>query len=309
MMRRMTWLILAVAVVAAVLLLRWRLVHRIQAPLAAEPFVGHVYRIGEATVLERSGDAPRATVIGMHGYLENFHYFTEHYADPAIQLILISSADYHAPSATAEPAWARPVPGVPGTIEYDAAVLVQALEHLPRAPQIRVHGHSRGGAVVVEASTLRPDLFERVEVVLEAPVLPGGKTRTPISAAAMWALPFLIPLWRRNPISRQNRELWGRLDDPRKRQVIGMLAFNPRRISTMLANLVSIAAWVERTDAQHLRALRGKVIIAGDDRVLDPASMRASAERAAERLEIISAPSSSHFVLFDEPRLFELPPR
>lgn len=309
-MRAMVWLLVAVLALGMVLLVvRWRLVHRVQSPLDPEPFEGHVYRIGDATVLERASQDPSATVVCMHGYLENFHYFTEFYADPAIQLILISSADYHAPEPTATPAWARDVPGVPGTIEYDAAVLVQALEHLPRAETIRVHGHSRGGAVVLEASVLRPDLFTRVDVVLEAPVLPGGKTRTPISAVTLWALPFIVPLWRKNPISKQNRELWGRLEDPRKRQVISALAFNPRRIRTMLANLVSIAAWVERTDARHLSAVRGKVIIPGDDRVLDPESMRASAERAGERLEIVTVPESSHFVLFDEPRLFELPPR
>ncbi len=309
-MRGMVWLLVAVlALVVALLVVRWHLVHRVQPPLDPEPFEGHVYRIGDATVLERAARDPSVTVVCMHGYLENFHYFTEFYADPAVQLILISSADYHAPEPTAAPAWARDVPGVPGTIEYDAAVLVQALEHLPRAETIRVHGHSRGGAVVVEASVLRPDLFAGVEVVLEAPVLPGGKTRTPISALALWALPFIVPLWRKNPISKQNRELWGRLDDPRKRQVISALAFNPRRIRTMLANLASIAAWVERTDARHLSAVRGKVIIPGDDRVLDPESMRASAQGAGDRLEIVTVPGSSHFVLFDEPRLFDLLPR
>jgi pimeloyl-ACP methyl ester carboxylesterase len=70
---------------------------------------------------------------------------------------------------------------------------------------------------------------------------------------------------------------------------------------------VSIAAWVERTDARHLSAVRGKVLIPGDDRVLDPESMRASAELAGDRLEIVTVPGSSHFVLFDEPRLFDLP--
>jgi pimeloyl-ACP methyl ester carboxylesterase len=66
---------------------------------------------------------------------------------------------------------------------------------------------------------------------------------------------------------------------------------------------------VERADARHLSAVRGKIVIAGDDRVLDPASMRASAEMAGDRLEIVAVPGSSHFVLFDEPRLFDLPPR
>lgn len=309
-MRGMVWLLVAVlALVVILLVARSRLLHRVQSPLDPEPFEGHVYRIGDATVLERASQDPAATVVCMHGFLENFHYFTEFYAEPAIQLILIASADYHAPAPTATPAWARDVPGVPGTIEYDAAVLVQALEHLPRTDRIRVHGHSRGGAVVLEASVLRPDLFARVDVVLEAPVLPGGKPRTPISAVTLWALPFIVPLWRRNPISRQNRALWGRLDDPRKRQVISALAFNPRRARTVVANLVSIAAWVERTDARHLSAVRGKVLIPDDDRVLDPASMRASAERAGDRLQIVTVPGSSHFVLFDEPRLFDLSPR
>lgn len=305
----MVWILITVlALVAVLVVVRWRLVHGALSPLDPEPFDGEVYRVGDATVLERSGEAPRVTVVGMHGYLENFHYFTEFYADPAIQLILIASADYHAPEPTATPDWAREVASAPGTIEHDAEVLVQALEHLPRAEAIRVHGHSRGGAVVLEASILRPDLFRGVEVMLEAPVLPGGKTCTPISAVVLWALPFIVPLWRRNPISNQNRALWGRLDDPRKRQVISALAFNPRRIRTMLANLVSIAAWMKRTDAQHLGAVRGKVIIPAEDRVLDPEAMRASAARAGERLEIVAVPASSHFVLFDEPGLFELPP-
>jgi pimeloyl-ACP methyl ester carboxylesterase len=61
--------------------------------------------------------------------------------------------------------------------------------------------------------------------------------------------------------------------------------------------------------APHLGAVRGKVVIPDDDRVLDPASMRASAENAGDRLEIVAVPGSSHFVLFDEPRLFDVPPR
>jgi pimeloyl-ACP methyl ester carboxylesterase len=266
-------------------------------------------RLGEATVLERASPEPGVSVVCMHGYLENFDYFTQFYADPDIQLILISSAGYHAPEPTTTAAWARAVTGVPGTIEYDAAVLVQALEHLPRAARVRVHGHSRGGAVVLEASVLRPDLFADVEVVLEAPVLPGGRTRTPISAAALWVLPFIVPLWRMRPISNQNLALWGRLDDPWKRRTISALPFNPRRVRTMLENLRSIAMWSARTGAHHLSSVRGTVIVPGDDRVLDAASMLASAERAGDRLQIVHAPGSSHFVLFDAPELLDLNPQ
>ena len=44
------------------------------------------------------------------------------------------------------------------------------------------------------------------------------------------------------------------------------------------------------------------MLIAGDDRVPDSRSMRASAERAKDLL-IIDAPTSSHFVLFDSPKV------
>jgi pimeloyl-ACP methyl ester carboxylesterase len=302
----MSILVAALVVVLVLLVARWLLVRRLQAPLELEPFDGAVYRVGEATVLERTSKDPTVTVVCMHGFLESFGYFLPFYSSPGIQLILIVSADYHAPGSATTPGWARPVDAVPGTIEYDAAVLVQALENLPRTARVRVHGHSRGGAVVLEASMLRPDLFATAEVVLEAPVLPGGKPRNPISAGALWLLPFLIPLWRMQPISKRNQALWGRLDNADKRRAISALPFNPRRIHTMLVNLRSIKAWSERDDAKWLSAVRGVVLVPGDDQVLEPVSMAASAERARARLQIVHAPESSHFVLYDAPQLLDL---
>lgn len=296
----------ALAAVLVLFVLRWVLVRRLLPPPMLEPFEGAVYHVGEATVLERTSKDASVTVVCMHGYLENFGYFMPFYSAPDIQLIMISSANYHAPGPATIPGWARPVTGVPGTIEYDAAVLVQALEHLPRTARVRVHGHSRGGAVVLEASMLRPDLFETAEVVLEAPVLPGGKTRSQISTAVLWLMPFVIPLWRMQPISKRNQALWGKLDNADKRRVISALPFNPRRIHTMLVNLRSIKAWAERDDATRLSAVRGMVIVPGDDQVLEPGSMAASAERATGQLQIVHAADSSHFVLYDAPQLLDL---
>jgi pimeloyl-ACP methyl ester carboxylesterase len=300
--------ILAYALVAVLVLVIVRsvLVRRLQAPPAFDPFDGAIYQVGDATVLERTSKDPTVTVVCMHGYLENYGYFLPYYAAPNIQLILISSAGYCTPGTATSPGWARAVDGTPGTIEYDAAVLVQALEHLPRTSRVRVHGHSRGGAVVLEASMLRPDLFENAEVVLEAPVLPGGKPRTRISAAAMWVLPFLIPLWRLQPISKRNQALWGRLDNADKRRAISSLPFNPRRIHTMIVNLESIKAWSERDDARRLSAVRGVVLVPADDQVLDPATMATSAERGKPRLQTVHVPDCSHFVLYDAPQLLDL---
>jgi hypothetical protein len=52
--------------------------------------------------------------------------------------------------------------------------------------------------------------------------------------------------------------------------------------------------------------VRGTVIVPGDDQVLEPASMAASAERARARLQIVHAPDSSHFVSYDAPHLLDL---
>ncbi len=295
-------LLASMTIVCGVLLLRAWLLYRSQAGVPREPFDGVVYAVGEASVAERAGGAPRTTVVCVHGFVESPAYFTGFYADPSVQLILISCADYH-PLATAVPApWATPITARPGSIEYDAAVLVQALEHLPRTPMIRVHGHSRGGAVVLEASVQRPELFRDVEVVLDTPVLPQARVRGRTTAWMLWLLPFAVPLWRRNPITERNAKVWGRLDDARKRALIRSLPFNPRRSITIARGLISIREWQARTDERHYAAVRGVVLIAGDDRVLDSRSMRASAERA-KGLRIIDAPGASHFLLFDSPEL------
>jgi len=289
-------------VLGAVLVVRWWLLYRQQPGPVQEPFDGVVYAIGEATVAERTCVSPRTTVVCMHGFVESPAYFTGFYADPSVQLVLISSADYH-PLATPVPApWARPLSAAPGSIEYDAAVLVQALEHLPKTRSIRVHGHSRGGAVVLEASVQRPELFVGVEVLLDTPVLPQARVRGRTTALALWLLPFALPLWRAKPITPRNAKVWGGLEDPRKRALISSLPFNPRRAITVARGLESIRDWQSRTDERHYEAVRGWVLIAGDDRVLDSRSMRASAERA-KHLQIIDAPSSSHFVVFDNPEL------
>jgi pimeloyl-ACP methyl ester carboxylesterase len=119
-------------------------------------------------------------------------------------------------------------------------------------------------------------------------------------------LPFVIPVWRMQPISKRNLATWGRLDNVDKRRVISALPFNPRRIGTMLVNLRSIKAWSERDDARRLSGVRGVVLVPGDDQVLDPATMAASAERAGPRLQVVRIPDASHFVSYDVPALVDL---
>lgn len=293
------------ALVALVLGLRQWLLHRECAPSPGEPFDGDVYRVGKATIAERTSVKPRATVICMHGFVADMRYFTDYYRDADLQLILLTSCDYHVPIAGPRyrsAPWVKTPTAPEGTIPYDAEVLVQALEHLPRTEHLRVHGHSRGGAVVLEAARLRPDLFERVEVVLEAPVLPQARPYVSSTAVQLWLLSFLVPLWRREPISKRNRGAWGPLENARKRELIMAFPFNPKRVATMVSNLRGIDDWMRQSDAalyQHVH--RGTVLVPGKDRVLDTHSMLESARRAGERLQVVQLEGCSHFPLWDRP--------
>lgn len=299
--------VLVAAVVAGLIAARQRLLARSIPQRHAEPFDGVVYRVGSAHVAERHcASEPAVSVVCMHGYLEDMRYFTHLYADPDIQLILINSADYHLPVLDPQlhdAEWAQTPQEEEGSVEYDAEVLVQALAALPRGRTVRVHGHSRGGAVVLEAAARRPDLFEQVEVVLEAPVLPQAKTKAPVTAFGLWLVPLLLPLWQRQPISKRNRRIWGRLDDPRKREIIAGLPFAPRRTRTLVANLRLLARWMQERDHALYRNVRGIVLIPEQDKVLDHESMLDSARRGGDRLQVVMVPDCSHFVSFDQPAI------
>lgn len=267
-------------------------------------FPGQLYRVGEAT-LSREGRAnPAHSVVVVHGFVENFLYFRDFYLGQDVELIALTCAGYNLPVEDPQfsPApWAK-VPNAPvGTIAHDAAVLVQALEHLVTTQSVRVHGHSRGGAVVLEAARLRPDLFEQVEVLLEAPVLPKGRPYAPLPGWMLWFLPFFLAAWQQNPINERNRPVWGPLDDPKKRALVMGYPFNGRTAAVLLTNLRDMTRWMREEDA-HLFAnlLRGAVLVPAQDRVLHPGAMRESASQA-QNLQRIEVPEGTHFVIFDQP--------
>ncbi|NMO17058.1 alpha/beta hydrolase [Pyxidicoccus fallax] len=301
---------LAIGVLAGtiilVLAMRQWLLHRECEPSKSEPFDGVVYQVGKAAIAERRSDNPRATVICMHGFVADMRYFTDHYSDPDLQLILLTSCDYHVPISNPRHAsvpWAKVPTEREGTIPYDAAVLIQALEHLPKTDTIRVHGHSRGGAVILEAASMRPDLFQRVEVVLEAPVLPQARPYVSTTAAQLWLLSFVIPLWRKQPINPRNLKTWGPLENnPRKRELIMAFPFNPKRVATMVSNLRGIDDWMHERDASLFKNVpNATVIVPGKDRVLDSQSMLESARKAGPSLNVVTVDGCSHFPIWDRP--------
>lgn len=279
----------------------WLQIREIGAP-PQQDMQADIYPAGEGWIIHRHVQDPLASVIVMPGFLESPLYFSRYYADPRIELIMISNSGYQLPVR------ADHFPPVPwnyhsqypaGTIAADAELLNLALEHLPRSQHIRVHGHSRGSAVTLEAASVRPDLFSSVEVLLEAPVLPQGQPYRVQHRASHWLLPLLHLLWQGKPGMALSNPLWGPLDDSFKRELIMGMPFNPRDSRLVQTSLQDLLAWMQqrRTDIyQHVQ--RGAVLVPAKDRVLDSSAMLGSAQQA-ENLQIIEVPEGSHFVLLD----------
>lgn len=276
-------------------------------PSYTEMFSGRVYRVGTGAVSVRnhSGKA-RHTVIGIHGFLENHCYFTQTYGEPTTQLILLTCSNYHIPVSgpcCERPDWELAIRHPESTIEYDADILNQALDNLVSGEQVRVHGHSRGGAVILEAIRQRPELFENVEVVLEAPILPQGRLHPLIKTIldpvshGMW--PWLVRLINSTPSSSYGQTFFGRMN-PRKRQLLNKMFTATRDHLTIVRNIENAMAWMEGTDFGVYRNIhRGTILIPKVDRILDRNCMLASAERAPASVRLIETAATSHFISLD----------
>ncbi|QIB50485.1 alpha/beta fold hydrolase [Pseudomonas sp. OIL-1] len=290
--------------VLIVVYVRRFLLRRETPPLQAATFDGEIFKVGKAAIARRAGTDTKSSVVVVHGFAENFTYFSRYYAAPHLELIKLSCADYHLPVenpnyVAAE--WTFVPKHQPGTIAYDAAVLNLAIEHLVSHSSLRVHGHSRGGAVVLEAARQRPDLFVDAEVILEAPMLPQARPVQQISPIIAWLLPFYLAAWQQQPISDKNRSRWGSLEDPHKRDLVMGFPFNARHLSTMVTNIQDMADWTASTGPDIYRHVRcGAVLVPAEDRILDTASMRVSAQQA-ENLQVIEIENGSHFVIHDHP--------
>ncbi|HKK56734.1 alpha/beta hydrolase [Marinobacter sp.] len=273
----------------------------------SEMFSGRVYRVGSAAVSVRnhSSDAEQ-TVIAVHGFLENHCYFTQAYDAPTTELILLTCSNYHIPvnGVTPEsPDWGAPIKHLEGTIEYDACVLNLALANLPSTDNIRIHGHSRGGAVILEAARQWPDLYDNVDVVLEAPVLPQGRLSALVTAVlepvshGMW--PWIIRLINSAPSSAYGQTFFGKMN-PRKKLLLSKLFSATRDHLTIVRNIENLMAWMARTDTSAYENVRfGTFLIPAVDRILDREAMLKSARQSPTTMRIVETNAPSHFITLD----------
>ena len=273
----------------------------------AEMFSGKVFTVGKGAVSVRnqSGEAIN-TVIAVHGFLENHCYFTQTYQAPDTELILLSCSNYHVPVSgpVSNPApWQHSIKHLEGTIEYDASILNQALQHLPTTQRVRVHGHSRGGAVIMEAIRQRPELYEHVDVVLEAPLLPQAKLHSLVYAIldpishGMW--PWVIRLINSTPSSRYTQTFFGRMNE-RKKLLLDKAFTATKDHLTIVRNLENIIAWSEKVDFDVYKHMRhGTILIPKVDRILDRDSMLSSAQRSPNSVRLVETGATSHFITLD----------
>lgn len=287
----------------------WLLARKVPPP-PRQSMDADFYQVNGGWIVHRRAEqTAEATVIVVHGFLESPLYFAGFYDDPRIELIMLVATGYQLPlhvGPIREARWATADRHRPGTIAADADLLNLALEHLPSSRNLQVHGHSRGGAVVLEAARQRPDLFSTVEVLLEAPALPQGRPWKPQPAIARWLLPLVHLLWQGKPDAVLSRPIWGPLKNGEKRELIMAMPFNPASSRLMMTNLRDLLNWMDTTGTDiYLHVQRGAILVPDRDRILHSGAMLDSA-RQAENLQIIEVADGSHFVLLDNPQ--SIPP-
>ena len=232
-------------------------------------------------------------LLAFPGFLEDMRYFQDLYKDDDAELILVNNANYHCPFLgvkdtvdVTELAWPEN-PYQLGTIEYDAFYVGLVLEHLATGSNITLHGHSRGGAVVLETGCQYPELTaakERpISAILEAPVLPQAKTAgngsEPLSH---WLSCYFIPIYfglsRTISAERLLKLPMMRPTNPLKTALCLSIFSVSRSYATCVTNVQSIVAWQRQTEFEAYRHFHSITVVLGErDSSLDKASMHASA--------------------------------
>ena len=288
-------------------------------------FTGQLKKVGNTYIGYRAAsNGSQRTIICFPGFLEDIRYFQELYKDNDAELILVNNANYHCPflgardtDDIAELAWPEN-PYQLGTIEHDAFYLGLVLEHLASGSNIVLHGHSRGGAVVLETGRQYPALTHSkarsVSAILEAPVLPQARTAGQGSDAfphglACYFLPLLLGWLRNSSEERRIKRLMTGPVTPLKHQLLLSVPNNPRTYATCVTNLRSIVAWQRTTPIDAYNNFASLTVVMGaHDNVLNNCSMLASTENGQavnKGVSLIKTERTNHFISLERPEVMQ----
>jgi len=289
-------------------------------------FSGELMKAGATYIARRpASNGCSRSIICFPGFLEDMRYFQDVYKDDDAELILLNNANYHCPfldestkegKASEVIALDWPVnPYVIGTIEHDGFYLGLALERLARGHEVRVHGHSRGGAVVLETGRQYPDLTSLkqrpVSAFLEAPVLPrartAGNNSEPLAhRIACYFMPIFFGLSRNISTERLLKMSIMRPTNPLKTHVCLSIFSVSRSYDTCIKNVQSIVSWQRKTGFEVYENFSSLTVVMGEgDTTLDGTSMLISAEQGQARnsgLSIIKTKDTNHFISLEQPQ-------
>jgi len=285
--------------------------------VSSSEFQGELFVTGQTYIARRAArNASQQTVICFPGFLEDMRYFQALHEDTDCELILVNNANYHCPFPALDAyslSWADN-PYTMGTIEHDGFVLAQALQHLTTGKRCVLHGHSRGGAVVLEAGRQFPELMQREDVsisaILEAPVVPRGrsvgKANDPVPHRIIsYLLPLVMALLRNSSEERFLKQPMMRPTNPLKTKTVQTIYSTARNYGTCVTNVQSIVQWQANAPMEVYENFRQlTVVIGARDDVLDNPSMLESAREGARRnagVSVLQTENTNHFVTLEEP--------
>ncbi|BFM16463.1 hypothetical protein R50073_26460 [Maricurvus nonylphenolicus] len=291
----------------ALLYVRWPKTH-------TEEFKGTILQLGHnlACLPDRSHlDAElvkQKTIICFPGFLEDMRYFLALYHNTPARLIIINNANYHNPfSVTSStcPDWFTPPPYTPGTIAHDAHCVNQVIEHMTYGENTVIHGHSRGGAVVLETGNQQPQRTKQLEAILEAAVVPKGKMagnmEKKLQPVGFFLFPFLIALMRYIPKATMLKSPTMWTSSRIKEELFLYLPLAPKQYRTALTSGKDIIQWQAKTGYESYENFNKVTLFAGErDSVLWRKAMINSASNSA-KVEIIETQGTDHFISLEKP--------
>ena len=289
--------------------------------LYTSEFSGELIKVGTTYIgLRPARKDSQRTIICFPGFLEDMRYFENLYAEEEAELILVNNANYHCPFLNEKETgnvgqldWPKN-PFKIGTIEYDGFYLGLVLERLAGGREVYLHGHSRGGAVVLETGRQYPELTnskERpVNAILEAAVLPQARTvgngSKPLTHRILcYFMPIFFGLSRNISTQRLLKLPMMRPTNPLKTELLKSIFVNSQRYATCVNNVQSIVSWQRTIGFEVYDNFPTLSIVMGArDTTLDGPSMLASAEQGQARnngLSIIRTKGTNHFISLEQP--------
>lgn len=283
--------------------------HRFLDNNEVNPFNGERFIAGHTDIIKRHGSAHcQTTVVCFPGFMENQHYFLELYANQDVEFIALNNAGYYScleGITNSALSIAENNPYEPGTIEYDGFLLGHVIEHLATHPNIIIHAHSRGGAVVLEAGRQHPILMAKVNIVLEAPVLPQAKLAPHLAhvmrIGGLYWLPLQMALLRKLPqLNRPTEHALGPMT-PRKKELLKKSHLLPKQYQTFILNVRNIIDWQKKSGYElydHFKSVC--IVIPEKDYILCRHAMNNSALQR-KHVQIKEIPGANHFVSVEQP--------